>query len=81
MGTLCFVTLVSFFHSLSCTLQSYLLQLALQMVSRNLTALTVSSWYEAETMSVGMCPLCFLVGEFTGQEALREALRYKQRQP
>lgn len=80
MGTLCFVTLVSFFHSLSCTLQSYLLQLALQMVSHNLTVLTVSFSYEAETTFVGMCPLCFLAGEFIGQEVFREALHYKQRE-
>lgn len=57
MGTLCFVTLVSFFHSLSCTLQSYLLQLVLHMVSHNLTVLAVSSCYEAETMCVGLCPV------------------------
>lgn len=78
MGTLCFVTLVSFFHALSCTVQSYLLQLALQMVSHNWTVPTVSSWYEAETMFVGMCPLCFLSGEFKGQKVLRETLYYKQ---
>lgn len=81
MGTLCFVTLVSFFHSFSCTLQSYLLQLALQMASYSFTVLTVSSWYEAESTSVGMCPLCSLAGEFTGQEVLCEALRYKQHEP
>lgn len=78
MGTLCFVTLVSFFHALSCTLQSNLLQFALQMVSHNWTVLTVSSRCEAETTFVGMCPLCFLGGEFKGQNVLCEALYYKQ---
>lgn len=77
MGTLCFVSLVSFFHSPSCTLQSCLQQLALKMVSCNLTVLTVCFWCKAETTSLGLCPLRFLAGEFKWQEVLHEPLHYK----
>lgn len=54
---LSFIFPFSFMH-----ITSYLLQLALQMASHNLTILTVSVWYEAEAVFMGIGPLCFSAG-------------------
>lgn len=70
---LSFIFPFSFMH-----ITSYLLQLALQMASHNLTILTVSVWYEAEAVFMGIGPLCFSAGYSKGQGLLCEVLCYKQ---